>query len=312
MEEKHMEERPQDPAAPQQPGTQTQPGAARDAAPAAEREPGSRRRFPSAGDLFAMLGIALGAQVVVGLLGMLFSVVAGRSLNLNTMEPAALGRLVAVLYFVSMSVALGGLLFYRRARGGRGRWARFSLRGLNPAMLLWAFIMMCAVGVVLEPLFTLLPDLQIQVGRGLWTILSLVVFAPVFEELICRGLVLGSLRARYGVTIAWIVSSLFFGVLHGQPVQVINGFVVGLVLGYVYIATDSLWATMILHALNNAVAYLLLATGHENTLLIDLIPGRTLYVVVYVVALAVFVVSGYMMWRALQRMKSGEKNRPAA
>lgn len=312
MEEKHMEERPQDPAAPQQAGTQTQPGAARDAAPAAEREPGNRRRFPSAGDLFAMLGIALGAQVVVGLLGMLFSVVAGRSLNLNTMEPAALGRLVAVLYFVSMSVALGGLLFYRRARGGRGRWARFSLRGLNPAMLLWAFIMMCAVGVVLEPLFTLLPDLQIQVGRGLWTILSLVVFAPVFEELICRGLVLGSLRARYGVTIAWIVSSLFFGVLHGQPVQVINGFVVGLVLGYVYIATDSLWATMILHALNNAVAYLLLATGHENTLLIDLIPGRTLYVVVYVVALAVFVVSGYMMWRALQRMKSGEKNRPAA
>lgn len=310
MEEKHMEERTQNPAAPQQTGTQ--PGAARDAAPAAGREPGSRRRFPSAGDLFAMLGIALGAQVVVGLLGMLFSVVAGRSLNLNTMEPAALGRLVAVLYFVSMSVALGGLLFYRRARGGRGRWARFSLRGLNPAMLLWAFIMMCAVGVVLEPLFTLLPDLQIQVGRGLWTILSLVVFAPVFEELICRGLVLGSLRARYGVTIAWVVSSLFFGVLHGQPVQVINGFVVGLVLGYVYIATDSLWATMILHALNNAVAYLLLATGHENTLLIDLIPGRTLYVVVYVVALAVFVVSGYMMWRALQRMKNGEKNRPAA
>ena len=198
-----------------------------------------------------MLGIALGAQVVVGLLGMLFSLFAGYSWDFNTMEPQAVGKLVAALYFVSMSVALGGLLWYRRARGGRGRWARFSLRGLDPAMLLWAFVMMCAVGVVLEPLFVLLPELQIQVGRGVWTILSLVLFAPVFEELICRGLVLGSLRARYGVTIAWVVSSLFFGVLHGQPVQVINGFVVGLVLGYVYIATDSLWATMILHALNN-------------------------------------------------------------
>ena len=184
--------------------------------------------------------------------------------------------------------------------------------GLNPALLLWAFVMMCAVGVVLEPLLALLPELQINVGRGFWTILSLVLFAPVFEELICRGVVLGSLRSRYGVTIAWLVSSLFFGILHGQPVQVVNAFVVGLVLGYVYIATDSLWAAMILHALNNAVAYLMLVTGHANTLLIDLIPGRTLYVAVYVVALAVLVVSGYMMWRALRRMKEAEKNRAGA
>lgn len=219
-----------------------------------------RRRFPTTGDLFAMLGIALGAQALVGL----------------------------------------------------WRWARFSTRGLNPALLLWAFVMMCAVGVVLEPLLALLPELQINVGRGFWTILSLVLFAPVFEELICRGVVLGSLRSRYGVTIAWLVSSLFFGILHGQPVQVVNAFVVGLVLGYVYIATDSLWAAMILHALNNAVAYLMLVTGHANTLLIDLIPGRTLYVAVYVVALAVLVVSGYMMWRALRRMKEAEKNRAGA
>ena len=294
-------------------GKQTASGKDGNAAPGgAGPESAVRRRFPTTGDLFAMLGIALGAQALVGLFGLLFSLFAGHGANYNTMEPAALGRLVAALYFVSMAVALGGLLYYRRVRGGRGRWARFSTRGLNPALLLWAFVMMCAVGVVLEPLLALLPELQINVGRGFWTILSLVLFAPVFEELICRGVLLGSLRSRYGVTIAWLVSSLFFGILHGQPVQVVNAFVVGLVLGYVYIATDSLWAAMILHALNNAVAYLMLVTGHANTLLIDLIPGRTLYVAVYVVALAVLVVSGYMMWRALRRMKEAEKNRAGA
>lgn len=271
-----------------------------------------RRRFPTTGDLFAMLGIALGAQALVGLFGLLFSLFAGHGANYNTMEPAALGRLVAALYFVSMAVALGGLLYYRRVRGGRGRWARFSTRGLNPALLLWAFVMMCAVGVVLEPLLALLPELQINVGRGFWTILSLVLFAPVFEELICRGVVLGSLRSRYGVTIAWLVSSLFFGILHGQPVQVVNAFVVGLVLGYVYIATDSLWAAMILHALNNAVAYLALATGHGNALLIDLVGSRTLYVLIYIAALALSAVSGYMMLRTLRRMKEAEKNPSAA
>ena len=161
-----------------------------------------------------------------------------------------------------------------------------------------------AVGVVLEPLLTLLPELSLNVGRGFWTILSLVVFAPVFEELICRGVVLSSLRARYGVVTAWLVSSLFFGVLHGQPAQVIGASVIGMILGYVYLATDSMWSVMILHALNNAVAYLAMVTGHGNALLIELVENRTLYVLIYIAALALTAVSGYMMLRTLRRMKN--------
>lgn len=211
-----------------------------------------------------------------------------------------------------MSITLAGILDYRPARGGCGPWARVSGRGLAPPLLLWAFVLMFAVGVVLEPLLRLMPELSLEVGRGFWTILSLVIFAPIFEELICRGVVLGSLRGKFGVTTAWLVSSLFFGVLHGQPVQVINATVIGLVLGYVYLATDSLWSVMILHALNNAVAYLALATGHGNALLIDLVGSRTLYVLIYIAALALSAVSGYMMLRTLRRMKEAEKNPSAA
>ena len=92
--------------------------------------------------------------------------------------------------------------------------------------------------------------------------------------------------------------------LHGQPVQVINATVIGLVLGYVYLATDSLWSVMILHALNNAVAYLAMVTGHGNALLIELVESRTFYVVIYIAALALTAVSGYMMLRTLRRMKN--------
>lgn len=271
-----------------------------------------RRKFPTVGDLFAMLGIAFGAQIVVGTAAMVFMLVAGYGFDFKALEPAALGKLMAAIYFASMSITLLGLIYYRRARGGRGRWAHFSARGLNPVLLLWAFVLIFAVGVVLEPLLQLLPELSLEVGRGLWTILALVIFAPVFEELICRGLVLGSLRSRYGVTVAWLVSSFFFGVLHGQPVQVISATVIGLVLGYVYLATDSLWSVMILHALNNAVAYLAMATGHGNALLIEMVGSRTLYVLIYIAALALSAVSGYMMVRTLRRMKDGEKNPSAA
>ena len=169
-----------------------------------------------------------------------------------------------------------------------------------------------AVGVVLEPLLRVLPELTLDVGRGFWTMLSLIVLAPLFEELLCRGVVLGSLRERYGIAIAWLVSALFFGVLHVQPVQVVSATVVGLILGYVYLATDSLWSSMILHALNNAVAYLALVTGHANALLIDLVPNRTLYVVIYIVALTLSIVSGWMMVRTLRRMKMSEKKEAGA
>ena len=165
------------------------------AVPAAELRPG-RRKFPTVGDLFAMLGIAFGAQIVVGTAAMVFLLFAGHGLDFKSLEPAALGKVMAALYFCSMSITLAGILCYRRARGGSGPWARFSARGLNPALLLWAFVLMFAVGVVLEPLLRLMPELSLEVGRGFWTILSLVVGddSPCAEQR--RGLSGAGHRAR--------------------------------------------------------------------------------------------------------------------
>ena len=60
------------------------------------------------------------------------------------------------------------------------------------------------------------------------------------------------------------------------------------------------------------IAYLALVTGHGNAMLIDLVGSRTLYVLIYIGALAVFAVSGYMMLLALRRLKAEDKNRAAA
>ena len=140
------------------------PAAGREAAAEGGTESGGggelhgRRRFPTVGDMLALLGIALGAQIVVGTAAMLFMLFAGHGFDYKSMEPAALGKLMAALYFCSMSITLVGILYYRRARGGSGPWARFSARGLNPALLLWAFVLIFAVGVVLEPLLRLIVE----------------------------------------------------------------------------------------------------------------------------------------------------------
>jgi len=298
------------------------PGADRDAGPAAEPvvseaserqpEPGGRphRRFPTPGDLFAMLGIVFGAQIVVGFaMRIVLLAVSGLGADGQT-DPAAAGRMMAACYFVSMALALGGVLWYRHARGGAWTMGRFSLRGVRPLLLLWAFVLIAGLNIVLDPLVSLLPEPPYeQMGRGAWTVAMLVVMAPLFEELLCRGVVLEALRARYGVVAAWLFSSLFFGVLHVYPGQVIGTFAVGLVLGFIYIATDSLWTAMALHAINNAAAYALLAAGYADVDLADLLGGKgTLYGVVYVAALAVTAVSAWMVRKQLLRLNEAGKN----
>lgn len=275
--------------------------------PTAEQTVRNKKSFPSVGDLFALLGIAFAAQIVVGVAGILYAAFTDGGADLAQWAPKALGGYMAVTYFVSMALALWGMLRYRRVRGGTGRVAQSSLRGLDPVLLLWSCVFMFAAGVVLEPALSLLPQPSVDMGRGFWAAVTLIVFAPLFEEVMCRGVVLGAVRAKYGVVPAWLLSSLFFAVLHLQPLLVVNAFVIGLILGFIYIATGSIWASVLLHAANNAIAYTLMAAGHGETMLIDLVGSRTWYVVIFIAAAAVTVVSARMVWSALKRLKQAEK-----
>ena len=77
------------------------------------------------------------------------------------------------------------------------------------------------------------------------------VGAPIMEEIIFRGLVLRHLEP-YGKSFAIVMSAFAFGIFHGNIVQIPYAFLVGLVMGYVAIEYNILWA-MVLHMINNLV-----------------------------------------------------------
>ena len=87
----------------------------------------------------------------------------------------------------------------------------------------------------------------------IYYLILLLIFNPVFEELLFRGFVLGRLRVL-GDTAAIIISSVFFALPHfisqGLP-QVFATFAIALVWGYVRIKPGKLWPCMILHGLFN-------------------------------------------------------------
>lgn len=84
----------------------------------------------------------------------------------------------------------------------------------------------------------------------LWTALATVVAAPLGEEFIFRRLIIDRTR-RYGELPAVLLSAAMFGAFHLNFYQFFYAFLIGLVLGYVYIKTGRLRYTIALHAAIN-------------------------------------------------------------
>ncbi len=272
---------------------------------------GVRGGFPALYDLLVWFALFIVAQLVGAAAAWTLGL--GPRPDGEALAPDEMGRMLAVSGGVAYVLALILMLVYRRVRGGRGRLIRLSIRGFDPLFLLWGLIFMLAVGVVLEPLLVLLPAPPAQLyGTGLWTIVAVVVMAPLFEELICRGVVLESLRGRFGVVGAWALSSLFFGAIHLQPQLSVNALFMGMILAYVVIRTGSLWSSILLHAINNSIAYVALAVGIDHVSLSELVQDPAVYGVVYAMCGLITLVSAVMAGRVLRRLHRAEREKMAA
>ena len=267
------------------------------------------QRFPTWGDMLAVIGIYLLATVGTSIVVAIIAAISGGAESLA--ETMSSGPMSVLSYALSMGLTIVGVLIYRKLRRGTGCMFHFSLRGFNPMLILWGFVMVLLTGVVIEPVLELFPDAFLKMidkmgMHGGWSILMLVVLAPVMEEVLFRGILLESVRSKHSAGRAIVVSALMFGVIHLIPQQVVNAFVIGLILGYIYVRTESLWPVIVIHALNNAMAYVIMQwSDGANITVRSLIENNTLYAVVYGVSLAALVASGYMVWRSIEKINAG-------
>jgi len=102
-------------------------------------------------------------------------------------------------------------------------------------------------------------------GNIFISILMASIFAPFFEEWLCRGICLRGLLyfrrkdGRRGINpaLAIVISAAFFAIIHANPWQAIPAFLFGLLFGYVYYKTGALKLTMLMHCINNTMAIVL-------------------------------------------------------
>lgn len=107
-----------------------------------------------------------------------------------------------------------------------------------------------------------LPDNMKEVFAGMmknpFGIMSIVILAPIVEELLFRGAIQGYIIGKYNNPF-WgiILSSLIFGLVHANPAQIPFAFIFGMALGWMYYITGSLLPSILMHFVNNGSVVLL-------------------------------------------------------
>lgn len=86
--------------------------------------------------------------------------------------------------------------------------------------------------------------------------IAISIIIPFFEELLFRGLLFTTLSNKYGAWWALIISSVFFGMLHGGVFIATSIF--GLVFGYIFYKTKSLIPGILLHMIWNSLSVFLI------------------------------------------------------
>ena len=93
-------------------------------------------------------------------------------------------------------------------------------------------------------------------------LLAITLVAPIFEELLFRGLLQNALLRYLPAWGAITLSAFSFSVIHLQPVAIPALMALGAAFGYIYHKTGSLRITIILHMANNVLALVMTQFVH--------------------------------------------------
>ena len=137
----------------------------------------------------------------------------------------------------------------------------------TPLIYLITIILLLFVGLLNQYLLTNFFDIEIKPQEILEKfkelensfeisifVIGSAVVAPIYEELLFRGIIFPKLIQKTNFTIALLLSSLIFAVLHFHLSALLPLFVLSIILSITYLYTSTIWASVSLHALFNLIS----------------------------------------------------------
>lgn len=175
---------------------------------------------------------------------------------------------------------------------------------INPILFfIISLLAFLALSLFLEPLLSWIkaPEWykeameQMMDNHIIIVIISVAIYAALFEEFMCRALILRGLLRNYSPFLAIITSSFLFAFLHFNFYQGVPAFIMGCLLGWLYYKTRSIWLVIFIHFSNNLVSIIMeryLPEQYVDSATWDLMPMK-FYIPLYIISIAILFFSIY-------------------
>lgn len=176
--------------------------------------------------------------------------------------------LYSLVFYLLMAASTLGVLYWaiKDYLPLSKEWFRFELSGKWPVWGLGGYLvalpLMLGVSVLNQqiwqgqggnnPILQLVLEEQDPVALGMF-LFTAAVAAPIFEEILFRGFLLPSLTRYMSTWGAIGLSSLIFAVAHLSFSEVLPLAVLGAILGFVYVRSQNLMTSILLHSTWNSV-----------------------------------------------------------
>lgn len=106
--------------------------------------------------------------------------------------------------------------------------------------------------------YSIVGNAMLATHNSALALIIVIVLIPIFEEIFFRGVIFGFLRDNYKFPVALIVQALVFAIAHGNLIQSIYAFILGLFLGAIFYYTNSLYASILSHMTYNLFGILII------------------------------------------------------
>ncbi len=224
------------------------------------------------------------AAVLAGLLGLTLT---SRALFERFFHPAAAGRaatagmvLQSIVFDWAGLTAIVVLLARRRLpwRSAFGLESRGLTRQLGLGLLFylatmpffWFYSTLYQLGLKWLGMDPTMQEVAAAItaveslGVRIYLITLAVVIAPVFEELLFRGILLPAAARRLGVGRAVLLTSLLFAGIHCHLPSFLPLFLIAVAFALAYLYTESIVVPVVMHSLFNAVNLALLTVLRDT------------------------------------------------
>ena len=149
------------------------------------------------------------------------------------------------------------------------------------------------------------------IGGLLFNLVVIALIPAIGEELTFRGVLQQSLTRRMNPHIAIFLSAAIFSFIHFQFYGFLPRMFLGLLMGYMFYITNSLWTSMLMHFLNNGAAVVLYYLSNKGVIEDAEHFGETTNVWIIVASAAVTI--GLIVWSWLKaRPKKQAETAPVA